>query len=127
MKRIRHKDTQPELAVRSFLYRNGFRFRLHQNSLPGTPDIVLSRYRTVIFVHGCFWHQHPGCVHTGVPKSNQPYWRPKLERTIHRDAKHREQLTALGWHVEVVWECEIGDPRFTTLLAALRSRRRDGA
>lgn len=125
MQRIRHKDTKPEMAVRSFLFRKGFRYRLHGTRLPGKPDITLPKYRTVVFVHGCFWHQHPGCVHTGVPKSNQDYWRPKLERTVARDVAHRRQLQELGWAVEVVWECEISDDRLNELVANLKSRGAD--
>lgn len=122
MQRIRHKDTKPEIAVRSFLFRHGLRYRLHGAKLPGKPDITLPKYKTVIFVHGCFWHQHPGCVHTGVPKSNQAYWKPKLERTVARDLLHRRQLQELGWAVEVVWECEINEARLSELLTSVKNR-----
>src|SRR5438105_5056441 len=88
MSKIRGKNTSPERLVRTALHRAGFRFRLHRSKLPGCPDVVLPRLRTVVFIHGCFWHQHPGCVHSGVPLSNTDYWKPKLTRTIARDARH---------------------------------------
>jgi DNA mismatch endonuclease (patch repair protein) len=119
MSHIRGKDTAPEKAVRSFLHREGLRFRVHKKGLPGTPDIVLPRYRTVIFVHGCFWHQHPGCKHFGVPASNAPYWRAKFERIAERDARKVRELEALGWAVRIVWECEASGPLLRSLAAAI--------
>lgn len=106
MKSVQSGDTKPELAVRTLLHRLGLRFRLHQRSLPGTPDIVLSRWRTAIFVHGCFWHQHPGCSRAKQPRSRMEYWRPKLLRTTVRDAESAASLRGLGWSVLTVWECE---------------------
>ncbi|HVT14709.1 MAG TPA: very short patch repair endonuclease [Thermoanaerobaculia bacterium] len=120
MQRIRSKDTAPELAVRRALHGAGLRFRLHQNNLPGKPDLVLRKYRTVVFVHGCFWHQHPNCIHFGVPSSNQAYWAPKLERTAARDKAHREALEALGWRVLVIWECEAGGAALAKLARKVR-------
>ena len=120
MQQIKGRDTKPEVAVRSYLHQSGFRFRVHRTDLPGKPDIVLARYRTVVFVHGCFWHQHPGCIHTGVPLSNQDYWRPKLERTIARDKRHRRELRRMGWHVYVIWECQVSDKQLKTLTKAIR-------
>jgi len=119
MRGIRGKDTAPEKAVRSVLHSEGLRFRIHRRGLPGTPDIVLPRYRTVIFVHGCFWHQHPGCRHSGVPKRNAPYWRAKFERIAERDARKIRELEALGWAVKVVWECETGEPLLRSLAASI--------
>ena len=107
MSRIKSQDTMPELQVRSALHRLGYRFRLHRKDLPGTPDIVLPKYQTVIFVHGCFWHQHPGCRKATIPKTNSDKWRKKLNRNIERDRQAIEQLEALGWRVKIVWECQI--------------------
>ena len=121
MSRIRSRDTKPEIAVRSFLHRLGLRFRLHSKKLPGSPDLVFPRHRYVVFVHGCFWHQHPGCVHSGVPQSNQSYWGPKLERTIERDAESQKALEKEGWLVEVVWECEICEERLQSMAERIKS------
>ena len=107
MKRIRSKDTQPELKVRKFLHQSGFRFRLHKKELPGKPDIVLKKYRSVIFVNGCFWHGHSICNVGHSPKSNQSYWTPKIEGNIARDKKNQDALKKLGWIVYVIWECEL--------------------
>ncbi len=106
MSRIRSRDTRPEILVRSLLHRMGFRFRLHVRALPGRPDIVLPHHRTVIFVHGCFWHQHQGCVDGKRPATRTGYWEPKLARNVTRDTEHRAVLRALGWKVIVIWECE---------------------
>ena len=107
MARIRSKNTAPERAVRSILHRSGFRFRLHGRSLPGRPDIVLARYRTAVFVHGCFWHGHADCPFAYSPKSNVEFWGAKFSRTVERDRAVSEQLRVLGWRVLVVWECEL--------------------
>ena len=98
--------------VRSMVHRLGFRFRLHRRDLPGVPDIVLPRYRSVIFVNGCFWHWHgdPDCPIAGLPKSNLDYWRPKLARTRARDWEHLDALGGAGWRVLTVWECQLRDP-----------------
>jgi DNA mismatch endonuclease, patch repair protein len=109
MRRIRKVDTKPEIVVRKIAHRLGLRFRLHRRDLPGTPDIVLPRHRVVIMVHGCFWHQHPGCRLARQPKTRLSYWLPKLERNMARDASSRTQLEALGWRVLVFWECETKD------------------
>lgn len=109
MGRIRSTDTRAELAVRSLLHRAGFRFRLHSKSLPGKPDIVLPRRKTVIFVHGCLWHGHENCRRGRRPKSNIEYWNRKIDRNLSRDAANAELLKALGWKRIVVWECELRD------------------
>ena len=107
MSRIRSTNTKPEVALRKALHRLGFRFRLHGRRLPGKPDIVLPRYRTAIFVHGCFWHRHEGCKIATTPKSNTEFWVDKFNRNTDRDAIKRAQLEADGWRVIVVWECEL--------------------
>lgn len=106
MRAIAKKNTKPELLVRKRLHALGYRFRLHRADLPGTPDIVLPKMRVAIMVHGCFWHQHPGCKLAKLPKSRTEYWLPKLERNAVRDQQAISDLQALGWQVLVVWECE---------------------
>jgi DNA mismatch endonuclease (patch repair protein) len=108
MSRIRSRNTRPERVVRSLLHRAGFRFRLNVRTLPGSPDIVLPRHRCVIFVHGCFWHRHPGCRYCYTPKSRVDFWNKKFEANVSRDKRTGEELEKLGWRVIVVWECEIG-------------------
>jgi DNA mismatch endonuclease (patch repair protein) len=107
MAAVKSQNTKPELVVRRLLHAAGYRFRLHRKDLPGKPDIVLPKYRTVVFVHGCFWHQHSGCKAASRPASRQEYWEAKLDRNVSRDVSNQAQLEALGWHVIVVWECEI--------------------
>jgi DNA mismatch endonuclease (patch repair protein) len=108
MSRIRDKNTRPEIMVRSLLHRAGLRFRLHGSSLPGSPDIVLPKYGTVVFVHGCFWHRH-GCGFASTPKSNIRFWRNKFRNNVKRDGKVQLELRSLGWNVIVIWECQIGN------------------
>lgn len=108
MSRVRSKDTRPERKVRSLLHALGYRFRLHVR-LPGRPDIVMPRHRAVIFVHGCFWHRHPGCPNTRTPKSRVSFWTQKFEGNVQRDALVRQQLSDAGWRAMVVWECELVD------------------
>ncbi len=107
MSRVRSKDTKPEVKVRSMLHAKGFRFRKNVKSLPGVPDIVLPKYKTVVFVHGCFWHQHPNCVKSHIPKSNVEFWTEKLGKNVIRDKKHKKNLKKLGWNVIYVWECKL--------------------
>ena len=107
MRKITSKNTLPEKIVRSFLHIHGFRYRLHVKRLPGSPDIVLPKYKTVIFVHGCFWHQHSGCPRSNIPKSNKDYWIPKLEKNIARFEEQSQELERQGWSVIVVWECSL--------------------
>lgn len=107
MSGIKAQDTVPEMLARRFLHSHGFRYRLHVKDLPGKPDIVLPKYRTAIFVHGCFWHQHPGCKDVVMPKSNIKFWKDKLDGNTRRDARNISELERLGWQCLVVWECEI--------------------
>jgi len=107
MSKVRSKNSVVERKVRSVLHAAGFRFRLHRKDLPGTPDIVLPKYKLVIFVHGCFWHRHEGCPKSSMPKSNREFWEKKFLDNIARDKKAKTILNELGWEVIVVWECEI--------------------
>jgi len=109
MRRVRSTDTTPERKVRSLLHSLGFRFRVHRKDLPGRPDLVLPKYSTLIFVHGCFWHRHPRCPRATTPATRQDYWLPKFERTMERDRRNQKELRRLGWNVIVVWECELHD------------------
>ncbi|WP_264371279.1 very short patch repair endonuclease [Burkholderia plantarii] len=110
MSRIRGKNTKPELTLRKALHRLGFRYRLHGAGLPGKPDLVFRRYKTVVFVHGCFWHRHAGCSIATTPKSNTAFWLEKFEKTMARDKRVTTQLEEQGWRVLVVWECELSTP-----------------
>lgn len=117
MAKVRGKNTKPELIVRRALHAMGFRFRLHRRDLPGSPDIVLPRRRTAVFVHGCFWHRHPGCPRATTPSTNTPFWKAKFDRNVERDRGQVEALTLAGWNVAIVWECEVRDPaRLRTIL-----------
>lgn len=107
MSRIRSKDTKPEMLVRRFLHKNGFRYRLHVKDLPGKPDIVLPKYKTVIFIHGCFWHGHEGCKYYVVPKTRTEWWVEKIERNKSNDVKAEGTLISAGWHIVNIWECDI--------------------
>ena len=107
MSRIRGKDTKPEMIVRRFLFSQGFRFRLHYRKLPGHPDIVLPKYRAVVFVHGCFWHRHENCRHFRLPQSNVEYWENKIAGNVERDLRDANRIADMGWKVIVVWECEL--------------------
>lgn len=107
MSRIKGKNTKPEMILRSELFRQGFRFRVHQKNLPGKPDIVLRKYKTAIFVHGCFWHYHKGCREGRIPSSNSKFWNEKLQRNISKDEANIRALRKEKWKVFVIWECEI--------------------
>jgi len=107
MSRVKGRDTGPEILVRSFVHRMGFRFRVHQRDLPGHPDIVLPRHRKVIFVHGCFWHGHKRCQRSKRPTTNMSFWNMKLDGNIERDKLFRRKLRSMGWKVLVVWQCDI--------------------
>ncbi len=106
MSRIKCKDTKPELIVRTLLHMMGYRFRLYRKDLPGKPDIVLPKYRTVIFVHGCFWHRHKGCKFAYIPKSRVEFWQKKFKENVQRDKKKQANLKKAGWKVITIWECE---------------------
>jgi DNA mismatch endonuclease (patch repair protein) len=103
-------NTKPELSVRRILHKLGYRYRLHKKDLPGCPDIVLKKHKKIILVHGCFWHQHPGCKNSTRPKSNKEYWDNKLNANVRRDNVNKLKLMALGWSVLIIWECEAGNP-----------------
>ena len=118
MSRIHAKDTAIEVAVRKFLFSKGFRFRKNDKRLPGTPDIVLPKYNTVIFIHGCFWHHHQGCKMATTPKTNTEYWDSKFSHNIANDKSKQEQLKMLGWKVVVLWQCDI-KARFDQTMSAL--------
>jgi DNA mismatch endonuclease (patch repair protein) len=118
MSRIRGKDTRPEKLVRSLLHGLGYRFRLNRKDVPGKPDIVLPKYRTAIYVHGCYWHRHAGCHLAYTPKSNLEFWSKKFARNVERDAEVSAALRSTGWKQIVVWECETRD--VATLAARLR-------
>ena len=107
MSAIKNRNTKPELAVRRALHAFGFRFRLHRQDLPGKPDIVLPKFKTVVFVNGCFWHQHSGCRFASKPVTRQDFWQTKLARNVERDIQNYAKLIELGWRVIVVWECEL--------------------
>lgn len=106
MSRIKSRDTSTELTVRSVLHDMGYRFRLHRKDLPGKPDIVLPKYRTVIFVHGCFWHRHTECKYAYTPKSNVEFWEKKFKANVERDQNNNRILQELGWRIIVIWECQ---------------------
>lgn len=126
MSRIRGKDTKPEEIVRKYLFSKGFRYRKNDRRLPGSPDIVLPRYKTVVFVNGCFWHGHPRCKYFVWPKNNAEFWHNKIQSNIIRDQQKQEQLCARGWNVIVIWECQLRpnarDETLTQLEKALRQQ-----
>lgn len=107
MSRVRSTNTKPELVVRRLLHRNGFRFRLHVKTLPGKPDIVLNKYQSAVFVHGCFWHRHKNCPDASTPKTRTEFWVKKFDGNVKRDRKNRMALKKIGWKVIVIWECEV--------------------
>ncbi len=110
MSRVKGRDTKPEIVVRSIIHRMGFRFRLHQRDLPGTPDIVLPRHKKVVLIHGCFWHSHKGCSRSKRPTTNVEFWNSKIEGNIERDKRSCRSLRRMGWKVLVVWQCETRNP-----------------
>jgi DNA mismatch endonuclease (patch repair protein) len=130
MARVKTANTAPEIAVRRWLHKAGYRFRLHRRDLPGRPDIVLPRHRLVIFVHGCFWHRHPHCRHASLPRTRTDFWEEKFARNVARDLAVQEELRHLGWRVLIVWECETRkhetlEPILRTALPKRPSRRDD--
>jgi len=125
MSKIKGKNTKPEILVRQFLHKNGFRFRLNYSKLPGKPDIVLPKYKTVIFINGCFWHGHENCKDFVIPKTKTEWWLNKINWTKQRDLLKTKELESLGWHVKVIWECELKknniDKTMKNLIKALKS------
>lgn len=124
MSRIRSRDTRPERALRSMLHRAGFRFRLHDRSLPGTPDIVMKKHRAVILVHGCYWHRHEGCRNATTPSTRTDFWQAKFSATVARDERNLEALAELGWNPIVVWECDVKN-RPDDVIAKIKSKLRE--
>ena len=125
MSHVRGKDTKPEVMVRQFLFAQGFRYRLYRKDLPGKPDIVLPKYKTVIFINGCFWHGHSGCKYATIPKANHDFWLVKISGNIERDKTNYAKLFELGWKVVEIWQCEL-KPKFreqtlNNLLTELRN------
>lgn len=119
MASIRSANTKPEILVRKYLWRQGFRYRLNNPRLPGHPDIVLRKYRTCVFVNGCFWHGHEGCKYFRMPKTNTAFWEKKINRNRERDKQEQKKLAEMGWHVIVVWECELKPNKREMTLASL--------
>src|SRR5476649_1416693 len=122
MSRIKSKDTKPEMLVRKFLHKNGFRYRLHVKDMPGKPDIVLPKYKTVIFIHGCFWHGHEGCRYYVVPKSRTQWWLNKIGTNTANDTHAENLLAASGWNVIKIWECELKKSTIEETFSLLTSR-----
>jgi DNA mismatch endonuclease (patch repair protein) len=122
MSRIKGKNTKPEMLVRKFLFANGFRYRLHDKKLPGKPDIVLPKYKTVIFVNGCFWHGHEGCPYFVMPKTRTEWWQQKIRGTLERDKIAEISLTILGWRVVQIWECQIKQGETPSIIASVLSK-----
>ena len=120
MSRIRSNDTTPELMVRSFLFKHGFRFRLHVKNLPGHPDIVLPKYRTVVEVRGCFWHRHSGCKYAYMPKTRIDFWQKKFEENVKRDIRNKRLLSNAGYNVLIIWECEISEKNLDMICAQIK-------
>lgn len=131
MSRIRSKDTKPEILVRKYLHNNGFRFNLHgkykNTLLPGKPDIILPKYRTVIFIHGCFWHVHEGCKYFKVPETRTEWWREKLYGNKFRDEENKKQIQKLGWNIITVFECELKQEKKIKTLLKMLNKIKGGA
>lgn len=123
MSRIRAKDTKIEVMVRRYLFSQGFRFRKNVAHMPGKPDIVLPKYRTIIFIHGCYWHRHQGCKNCTTPKTNGEFWQKKFENNVQNDLRNQQSLEAAGWKVHILWECEIKG-NFECMMANLVSELR---
>jgi len=121
MSRIKSKDTKPEMLVRKFLHKNGFRYRLHVKDMPGKPDIVLPKYKTVVFIHGCFWHGHEGCKYYVVPKTRTEWWLNKINGNINNDTNAEKTLKANGWNIITLWECELKKTSIEVTLSHLQN------
>ena len=125
MSQIKGKNTKPEELVRRYLFSHGFRYRKHVSTLPGKPDIVLSKYKTCIFVNGCFWHKHEGCRYFVWPKNNAEFWKKKITGNVERDLRQQNELRLLGWNVVVIWECELKKDRFNETMASVTDNLRN--
>ena len=112
---VKSKNTKPELVVRKFLHKKGLRYSLHNTKLPGKPDLVLSKHNAIVFVHGCYWHRHPGCKNSTTPKKNKSFWNQKFKRNTIRDKEAQKNLKMLNWRVFVVWECETSEKSLNQL------------
>lgn len=119
MSRIRAKDTKPEEIVRKYLFYHGLRYRKNDKRYPGHPDIVLPKYKTIVFVHGCFWHRHPGCRYATTPSTNTSFWNEKFRKNVKRDRTEQSALKEMGWKVLIVWECELKKDKRTETLEKL--------
>lgn len=126
MSRIRGADTGPELRLRSLLHQRGYRYRLHDPKLPGKPDLVFRRYRTVVFVHGCYWHRHEGCAKATTPKSRADFWHAKFNGTVERDQRKARELAEKGWRIITVWECELEKDPHSVLREVCRKLEEGG-
>ena len=122
MSRIKGKDTKIEVKVRSWLFSKGFRFRKNDRRYPGTPDIVLPKYKTDIFINGCFWHRHEGCRYATTPKTRTEFWMNKFEKNVENDRKHKEELETMGWRVITLWECELKKNSFEDTMNRLEQQ-----
>ena len=125
MSQIKGKDTKPELMVRKFLFSKGYRYRLHDKKLPGKPDIILPKYRTIIMVHGCFWHGHEGCKYFKIPDTNTEWWSEKIKKNKTNDEKNETALIALGWKIITVFECELKNNSKETTLSNILTQLAD--
>ena len=121
MSAIKSKNTKPEIKVRKVLHSMGYRFRLHRKDLPGSPDIVLPKYKTVIFVHGCFWHRHENCKYASIPKTRKEFWESKFKANVKRDKEIQEKIKNIGWQSVVVWECEIKNEKIKDKLLEIKN------
>lgn len=124
MSQIKGKNTKPEERVRRYLFSHGFRYRKNVSTLPGKPDIVLPKYKTCIFVNGCFWHKHEGCRYFVWPKNNAKFWEAKINGNAERDLRQQNELQAIGWNVIVVWECELKKPLFDNTMSSVEDKIR---
>ena len=124
MSRIKGKDTQPEILVRKYLHAQGFRYRVHVNTLPGKPDIVLPKYKTVIFINGCFWHGHKSCKYFTIPKTRTEWWLKKINNNIDNDKKANKELKSSGWKVLVIWTCNLKKTKFENAMQSLLKKLR---
>ena len=125
MSQIKGKNTKPEEQVRKYLFSRGYRYRKNVSNLPGKPDIVLPKYKTCIFVNGCFWHKHEGCKYFVWPKNNAEFWKKKITGNVERDLRQQNELRSLGWNVVVLWECELKKERFNETMASVEDKIRN--